>query len=102
MVFLRIDDVAGSAECVVFSSVYAAARELCTADRILIVKGRVDHKQEGETKLIAMEVSAFEAVTPRRDVTLKIDARAARARSGRGVATPGRGFPGGSASRLLL
>ena len=33
-------------------------------DQILIVKGRVDHK-EGETKLIAMEVSAFEAIPER-------------------------------------
>ena len=47
---------------VVFNSTYAAARELCVADRILVVKGRVDHKQQGETKLIALEVSAFEAV----------------------------------------
>ncbi|MDP8910461.1 MAG: DNA polymerase III subunit alpha, partial [Actinomycetota bacterium] len=34
MVFLRLDDVTGSAEVVVFNSVYAAARELCEADRI--------------------------------------------------------------------
>src|SRR5215208_2085186 len=50
MVFLRLDDVTGGAEVVVFNSVYAAARELCVTDRILVVKGRVDHKQEGETK----------------------------------------------------
>ncbi|MDQ5822242.1 MAG: DNA polymerase III subunit alpha, partial [Actinomycetota bacterium] len=77
MVFLRLDDVTGGAETVVFNSVYAAARELCVADRILVIKGRVDHKQEGETKLIAMEVSAFEAVTARREVRIKIDAAAA-------------------------
>jgi DNA polymerase-3 subunit alpha len=102
MVFVRLDDVTGSAECVVFNSVYAAARELCVADRILIVKGRVDHKQEGETKLIAMEVSAFEAVALRRDVTLKIDARAARAGIVRELATLVRDFPGDSRVRLLL
>ncbi|MDX6482569.1 MAG: polymerase subunit alpha, partial [Gaiellaceae bacterium] len=77
MVFLRLDDVTGGAETVVFNSVYAAARELCVADRILIVKGRIDHKQEGETKLIAMEVSGFEAVSERREVRIKIDAAAA-------------------------
>jgi DNA polymerase III subunit alpha len=77
MVFLRLDDVTGGAETVVFNSVYAAARELCVADRILIVKGRIDHKQEGETKLIAMEVSGFEAVSERREVRIKIDASAA-------------------------
>jgi DNA polymerase-3 subunit alpha len=78
MVFLRLEDVTGGAECVVFNSTYASARELCVTDRILIVKGRVDHK-EGETKLIALEVAGFEAIPERRDVRLKIDARQARA-----------------------
>ncbi len=78
MVFLRLEDVTGGAECVVFNSTYAAARELCVTDRILIVKGRVDHK-EGETKLIALEVHGFDAIPERRDVKLKIDARQARA-----------------------
>src|SRR5207253_9059107 len=78
LVFLRLEDVTGGAECVVFNSTYAAARELCVADRILIVKGRIDHK-EGETKLIAIDVAAFEAIPERRDVRLRIDARLARA-----------------------
>src|SRR5437763_5120929 len=56
MVFLRLDDVTGSAECVVFNSVYAAARELLTTDRILIVKGRVGPQQEGGTTLMAMDM----------------------------------------------
>jgi DNA polymerase-3 subunit alpha len=78
MVFMRVEDVTGGAECVVFNSTYAAARELCVLDKILVVKGRIDHK-EGETKLIAMDVSAFEAVPERREVTLRLDARQARA-----------------------
>jgi DNA polymerase-3 subunit alpha len=77
MVFLTLDDPTGSAEIVVFNSTYAAARELCVADRILVVKGRVDHKQQGETKLIALEVTAFEAVADRREVRFRIDARQA-------------------------
>jgi DNA polymerase-3 subunit alpha len=78
MVFLQLEDTTGGAECVVFNSTYANARELCVADRILIVKGRVDHK-EGETKLIALDVSGFEAIPERKDVRLRIDARQARA-----------------------
>src|SRR5947207_8007739 len=73
MVFLRLDDVTGGAEIVVFNSTYAAASELCVPDRILIVKGRVDHK-EGETKLLAQDVKPFEAVAARREVRLRIDA----------------------------
>ncbi|HET8812760.1 MAG TPA: DNA polymerase III subunit alpha, partial [Gaiella sp.] len=79
MVFLALDDPTGSAEVVVFNSTYQAARELCVADRILVVKGRVDHKQQGETKLIALEVAAFEAIAERRDVRFQIDATQARA-----------------------
>jgi DNA polymerase-3 subunit alpha len=78
MAFMRLDDVTGGIECVVFNSTYAAASELCVPDRILIVKGRVDHK-EGETKLIASEVSAFEAVALKREVRLRIDATQAPA-----------------------
>ena len=55
MVFLRLEDVTGGVETVVFNSTYEKARELCTTDRILIVKGRIDRK-EGETKLVAMEL----------------------------------------------
>jgi DNA polymerase-3 subunit alpha len=78
MVFMRLDDVTGGAECVVFNSVYAQSRELCTVDRILVVKGRIDHK-EGESKLLAAEVQGFEAVPEKREVRLKIDAVRARA-----------------------
>jgi DNA polymerase-3 subunit alpha len=102
MVFMRLDDVTGGAEVVVFNSVYAAARELCTADRILVVKGRIDHKQEGETKLLATEVSAFEAVAERREVTIKIDARVARAGVVRDLAALVKDFPGDSRVNLLL
>jgi DNA polymerase-3 subunit alpha len=79
MVFMELDDVTGGAEVVVFNSVYAASRELCVVDRILVVKGRVDHKQAGETKLLAMDVSAFEAVPENKEVRLKVDARTAPA-----------------------
>jgi len=79
MVFAALEDVTGGAEVVTFNSVYAQARELLVPDRILVVKGRIDHKQAGETKLIAIEVSAFEATPELREVRLKVDARIARA-----------------------
>jgi DNA polymerase-3 subunit alpha len=102
MVFMRLDDVTGGAEVVVFNSVYAAARELCVVDRILVVKGRVDHKQEGETKLLAMDVTAFEAVPERREVRLRVDARTARAGLVRELATVLKDFPGESPVLLTL
>jgi DNA polymerase-3 subunit alpha len=93
MVFLRLDDVVGSAEVVVFNSVYAASRELLVPDAVLVVKARVDHK-EGESKLIALEVTAFEATPERREVRLKLDARQARAGIIRELAAVVRDFPG--------
>jgi len=93
MVFLRLDDVVGSAEVVVFNSVYAASRELLAADEVLVVKARVDHK-EGESKLIALEVTAFEATPERREVRLKLDATRARAGIIRELAAVVRDFPG--------
>ena len=79
MVFMRLDDLAGSVEVVVFNSVYGAARDLIELDNVLVVKGRIDHKQEGETKLLAMEVSAFEGTPERREVRLRVDGRKAPA-----------------------
>jgi DNA polymerase-3 subunit alpha len=94
MVFLTLDDVTGTAEAVVFNSTYANARELCVPDRILVVKGRVDHKQAGETKLIALEVTAFEATPERREVRFRLDARQARAGIIRDLAHLVKDYPG--------
>jgi DNA polymerase III subunit alpha len=94
MVFVRFDDLTGSAEVVVFNSVYTASRELIEMDRILVVKGRVDHKQEGETKLIAIEVAPFEETPERTEVRLRIDARRAPAGLVRELAELVKDFPG--------
>ena len=102
MVFLTLDDPTGSAEVVVFNSAYQAARELCVTDRILIVKGRIDHKQQGETKLIASEMTAFEAVAERREVRFSLDAREAPAGVIRELARLVREFPGESPVYLSL
>ncbi|HEY4976340.1 MAG TPA: DNA polymerase III subunit alpha, partial [Gaiellaceae bacterium] len=95
MAFMRLDDVSGGAEVVVFNSIYAQARELCTSDRVLIVKGRIDHK-EGESKLLAMELKAFESVPERREVRLRVDARKAPSGIVSELAALVRDFPGDS------
>jgi DNA polymerase III subunit alpha len=102
MVFATLDDPTGSAEVVVFNSTYAAARELLEADRILVVKGRVDHKQAGETKLVASEVSAFESALVRREVRLRIDAQQAPAGIVRELALLVADYPGDAPVYLAL
>jgi DNA polymerase-3 subunit alpha len=96
MVFLALDDPTGSIEAVVFNSTYAQSRELCTADRILVIKARVDHKQAGETKLIALELTPFEAVPERREVRFTLNAQEAPAGVIRELARLVREFPGDS------
>ena len=61
---------------------------------MLIVKGRIDQKQAGETKLVAIEVTAFEATPERREVRLKVDARIAPAGIIRELAALVKDFPG--------
>jgi DNA polymerase-3 subunit alpha len=95
MAFMRLDDVTGGAEVVVFNSVYAQTRELCSSDQVLIVKGRIDHK-EGESKLLAMELKAFESVPERREVRLRVDARKAPSGIVSELAALVRDFPGDS------
>jgi DNA polymerase III subunit alpha len=94
MAFVQLEDMTGSVEVVVFNSTYAAAHGLLAEDAVLVVKGRVDHKQQGETKLVALEVAAFEATPERREVRLKVDARSAPAGVIRELAGVVRDFPG--------
>jgi DNA polymerase-3 subunit alpha len=102
MVFVALDDPTGSTEVVVFNSTYANAREHLEPDRILVVKGRVDHKQAGETKLIALEVTPFEATPVRKEVRLRIDARRAPAGLVRELAELVKDFPGEAPVYLSL
>ena len=103
MVFVTLDDPTGSAEVVVFNSTYAAAREHLEADRILVVKGRVDHKQAGETKLIAIEVSAVRvgARAPRGHASASTRARL-RPASSASSPPSSRDYPGDAPVYLAL
>jgi DNA polymerase-3 subunit alpha len=78
MAFVRLDDLTGSCEVVVVPAVLAEAREALAADRIVIVSGRVDHKGEGETKIVAQEVRAFTPDPGAEDDRLHLRVDAAR------------------------
>jgi len=58
MAFLTLEDLTGSMEVVVFSDLYEKHQELLQEDRVVIVKGKTDVKEEEEVKLIG------EAITP--------------------------------------
>jgi DNA polymerase-3 subunit alpha len=80
MMFATLDDLEGQVELLVFNSAYAANADKVDVDRIVIVRGRVDHKEAGETKLVAHEVELFE---PTQEEVLRAAEEAAlQARSG--------------------
>jgi len=60
MMFATLDDLEGQVEMLVFNSAYASNADKVELDRVVLVRGRVDHKEAGETKLVAQEVEAFE------------------------------------------
>ena len=65
MVFLRLDDLTGERRGRRLQlGLRGRHASCCETDRMLVVKGRVDHKQEGETKLIAIEVTRVRAQPP--------------------------------------
>jgi len=61
MMFATLDDLEGQVEMLVFKTAYAANEAKVDTDRVVLVRGRVDHKEAGETKLVAQEVEIFEA-----------------------------------------
>ena len=60
MLFATLDDLEGQVEMLVFNSAYASSADKVAVDRVVLVRGRVDHKEQGETKLVAQEIEAFE------------------------------------------
>jgi DNA polymerase-3 subunit alpha len=79
MAFAELDDVTASAEIVVFASLWETCRQLLQPDTVVLVKARADRRSDSEVKLIAVEVTPFEAVPDQGVVKLRVDARAVMA-----------------------
>lgn len=61
MAYATLEDFAGSVECVIFPDLHDAARELLVEERIVLVRGRTDARDEGSVaKLVAEELVDFE------------------------------------------
>jgi DNA polymerase-3 subunit alpha len=60
MMFATLDDLEGAVEIVVFEKALGAAEGLLNTDAILLVRGRVDHKEAGKVCVIVQDVDAFE------------------------------------------
>ncbi len=60
MMFATLDDLEGSLELVVFGNALEAADGALVPDKIVLVRGRIDHKDRDKTCLIAQQVERFE------------------------------------------
>ncbi len=60
MMFATLDDVEGQVEMLVFKADQSESAEIIQPDAIVLVRGRIDHKDRGETKLVVQEAQRFE------------------------------------------
>jgi len=60
MMFATLDDLEASVELLVFGNVLSTAHELLALDSIVLVRGRVDHKDRDTTCLVVQQVERFE------------------------------------------
>ncbi len=60
MMFATLDDLEGSVEIIVFGKALAAQEAALETDSIVLVRGKVDHKDRDKTCIIAQQVDRFE------------------------------------------
>ncbi len=60
MCFLEIEDLTGSLEVVVFTDIYEKYRSLLIEDKVVLVKGTVNSREEEEKKVICKEISPLQ------------------------------------------
>jgi DNA polymerase-3 subunit alpha len=90
MMFATLDDVEGQIEMLVFKADQSESAEVIAPDAIVVVRGRIDHKDRGETKLVVQEAERFEpaqeeiaaAAAPAGPLRLTIDAATLHGRPG--------------------
>jgi DNA polymerase III subunit alpha len=60
MMFATLDDIEGQVEMLVFKADEAESATTIAPDAIVVVRGRIDHKDRGETKLVVQEAERFD------------------------------------------
>jgi DNA polymerase-3 subunit alpha len=59
MMFATLDDLVGSTEMLIFGKALMEYEAALAVDEVVIVKGRVDHKEAGKTCLVVQSVEGF-------------------------------------------
>jgi DNA polymerase-3 subunit alpha len=60
MMFATLDDLEGSVELVIFGKALAASEDAVATDTIVLVRGRIDHKDRDKTCVIAQQIERFQ------------------------------------------
>jgi DNA polymerase-3 subunit alpha len=60
MMFATLDDLEGSVELVIFGKALAASEEAVADDSIVLVRGRVDHKDRDKTCVVVQQIDRFD------------------------------------------
>ncbi len=59
MMFATLDDLVGTVEILVFGKALAEHEAALAVDEVVLIKGRVDHKEAGKTCLVVQSVESF-------------------------------------------
>ena len=60
MSFVTLSDTEASVECIVFGKVMEATGDALEIDSIVLIRGKVEHKDRGATSLVAQQIERFE------------------------------------------
>jgi DNA polymerase-3 subunit alpha len=73
MAFVTIEGLEGSVEMLCFPAIYQENKDLLLEDKVVKIKGRVDHKDEAETKFIPLAIEAFVVKTGLEPLAISVD-----------------------------
>ncbi len=78
MMFATLDDLECAVEILVFGKALAECEDALQPDSIVVVRGRVDHKDREKTCIVAQQIDRFEASTEDLQAALEHEAKLLR------------------------
>jgi len=66
MAFIRLEDLYGDLECVIFPNVYERYQPLIEEDQILLIKGTLDVKEDEDPKILINTIKSVETLKKRK------------------------------------
>ena len=73
MAFVTVEGLEAQVEMLCFPAIFQESRELLVEDKVVKIKGRVDHKDEAEIKFIPLAIEGFTPRTGLEAVALSVD-----------------------------